>query len=317
MTRLTGSSVSEQRERRGSMNRVVALAIVASLATISALASVKPAVNMPSGPAAQAILQWFTTDRSLGCSNQQGNESACTIGYNMKYGSVTVYYGDLTGDGPQADALAFVYYDQDLGGNGTTFAIAYFHRDGDNYRFIKTFPDVTGDWQSTPDALVKGTTVQFLPGKARFSMVVSRDTDAACCPTGRASYTVTLNPAAPASACAFATSRVRDAGGALAASPEADYLEARDKAIAEVKALENSKASQSAIDAAMDKALADLTKRLKDIVGPVSGFPGPGRLNLDTLSENQVGYGNLDGVAYVDESDQWNRRGSSSRPGRC
>ncbi|MGC2787618.1 MAG: hypothetical protein WA397_28055, partial [Roseiarcus sp.] len=93
------------------------------------------------------------------------------------------------------------------------------------------------------------------------------------------------------------------AGGALAASPEADYLAARDKAIAEVKALENSKASQSAIDAAMDKALADLTKRLKDIVGPVSvkGFSGPGRLNLDTLSGNQVGYGNMDGVAYVDE----------------
>src|ERR1700689_2968140 len=89
------------------------------------------------------------------------------------------------------------------------------------------------------------------------------------------------------------------AGGALAASPEADYLEARDKAIAEVKALENSKASQSAIDAAMDKALADLTKRLKDIVGPVSvkGFPGAGTLNLDTLSEHQVGYGDLDGVS--------------------
>src|ERR1700689_1444031 len=72
------------------------------------------------------------------------------------------------------------------------------------------------------------------------------------------------------------------AGGALAASPEADYLEARGKAIAEVKAPQNSKASRVAIDGGMDKALADLTKRLKDIVGPVSvkGFPGAGRLNL-------------------------------------
>jgi hypothetical protein len=104
-------------------------------------------------------------------------------------------------------------------------------------------------------------------------------------------------------AIALALSFTATAGGALAASPEADYLEARDKAIAEVTALEDSKASESAIDAAMDKALADLTKRLKDIVGPVSvkGFHGPGRLNLDTLSEHQVGYGNLDGVAYVDE----------------
>jgi hypothetical protein len=63
---------------------------------------------------------------------------------------------------------------------------------------------------------------------------------------------------------------------------------------------ENSKASQSAIDAAMDKALADLMKRLKDIVGPVSGFPGAGRLNLETLSEHQVDYGSLDGIAYGD-----------------
>ena len=92
------------------------------------------------------------------------------------------------------------------------------------------------------------------------------------------------------------------AGGALAASREADYLEARDKAIAEVKALENSKASQSAIDAAMDKALADLTKRLKDIVGPVSvkGFPGAGRLNLLNEAYGSLD-GSLDGVAYDDQ----------------
>ena len=159
-------------------------------------ASAKPTNSMPSGPAAQAILRWFTTDRSLGCSDQQLDNSACTIGLNMLYGGVTVYYGNSTGDGPQADALAFLYYDQDPTQNGTNLAIAYFHRDGGNYRFIKTFPDITGDMmQSTPDDIVKGATVQFLPGKARFSMVVHRDTDALCCPTGRANYTVTLNPA--------------------------------------------------------------------------------------------------------------------------
>lgn len=74
MMHLSGSPVSEQRERRGSTNFVVALAIVASLVTISVPANAKPAVDMPSGPAAQAILRWFTTDRSLGCSDQQGNE---------------------------------------------------------------------------------------------------------------------------------------------------------------------------------------------------------------------------------------------------
>ena len=265
------------------MTRIVALAIVASLATISAPASAKPADSMPSGPAAQAILQWFTTDRSLGCSDQQGNDLACTVGVNWP--EFEVYYGDSTGGGPQADALAFIDYGPYPGGNMVSLSVAYFHSDGGNYRFIKTFPNVLGDGP------IKGTTVRFLPGKANFSMTVLQGDDLRCCPTGRASYTVTLNPTAPAP-------RV---GGALAASPEADYLEARDKAIAEVKALENSKASQSAIDAAMDKALADLTKRLKDIVGPVSGFPGAGRLNLDTLSEHQVGYGNMDGVAYVDQ----------------
>ena len=64
---------------------------------------------------------------------------------------------------------------------------------------------------------------------------------------------------------------------ALAASPEAAYLAARNKAIAEIKALEQLKVSESAIQAAKDKAVADLEKRLRDIVGPVAvkGFPPP------------------------------------------
>jgi hypothetical protein len=56
-------------------------------------------------------------------------------------------------------------------------------------------------------------------------------------------------------------------GGRLATSPEAGYLAARDKAIAEIKALEESKASESAIQAAEDKAAADLEKRLRAMVG--------------------------------------------------
>jgi len=88
------------------------------------------------------------------------------------------------------------------------------------------------------------------------------------------------------------------AGGALAASPEAVYLAARDKAIAEIKALEDSKASESAIQAAEDKASADLKKRLRDILGPVAvkGFPPPDELNI-ALSHFQEGYGDLDGLA--------------------
>jgi hypothetical protein len=170
----------------------VAIFFVTLLALIdigSPLRAAQATPTPPSGPAAQAILRWFTTDRSLGCSDQQENDSACVVGFNL--GDFLVYYGDSTGGGPQADAVAFVYYSQDPsgGGNASYLAVAYFHRDGGDYRFIKTFPDVFGTGP------VKGTTVQFLPGKARFSMVVLRGSDPRCCPTGRASYTVTLNPA--------------------------------------------------------------------------------------------------------------------------
>ena len=92
------------------------------------------------------------------------------------------------------------------------------------------------------------------------------------------------------------------AGGALAASPEAAYLAARNKAIAEIKALEDSKASESAIQAAEDKAVADLEKRLRDIVGPVAvkGFPPAHELNL-ALSQHQEEFGDLDGLTSYSE----------------
>jgi hypothetical protein len=161
------------------------LALITSGPALRAMEEAAP--TPPSGPAAQAILRWFTTDRSLGCSDQQGNDSGCAVGFNTA--EFEVYYGDSTGDGLQADALAFVRYWQDPSDKLSFFAVAYFHRDGGNYRFIKTFPDVFGM------GAVKGTTVRFLPGKARFSRVVPRGDDPRCCPTGRANYTVTLNPA--------------------------------------------------------------------------------------------------------------------------
>ena len=63
-----------------------------------------------------------------------------------------------------------------------------------------------------------------------------------------------------------------------ASSPEATYLSARNKDIAEIKRLETSKASDSTLQAAEDKATKDLAKRLRDIIGPVSikGFPAAG-----------------------------------------
>jgi hypothetical protein len=94
------------------------------------------------------------------------------------------------------------------------------------------------------------------------------------------------------------------AGGALAASPEATYLAARDKAIAEIKALQDAKTSESAIQAAEDKATADLVKQLKDIIGPltIEGFASPYHLNI-ALREEQ-GYGELDGLAAYGKDNQ-------------
>jgi hypothetical protein len=176
------------------MNRIIAVALLAVLATLSTPGSAQRG-TMPSGAAAPAILQWFTTDRSLGCFDRQERDAPCTVGDRTV--SFDVYYGASTGGGPQADAIAFVSYANDpTAANGISLAVAYFHGDGPDYRFIKTFPAVIGE------TLVKGTTVQFLPGKASFSMVVPRKGDPRCCPTGRASYTVTLNdaPATPAAA---------------------------------------------------------------------------------------------------------------------
>jgi hypothetical protein len=151
-------------------------------------AGAKPADSMPSGPAAQAILQWFTTDRSLGCS-----DSACTLIDSSA--SFEVYYGDLSGGGPKADALAFVYYGPYLidGGNAVALAAAYFHRDGGSYRFVKTFTDSFGSRDITGTD-VRFLRVQFLPGKASITAAGLGGNGPRL-----ADYTVTLNPTSPTS----------------------------------------------------------------------------------------------------------------------
>jgi hypothetical protein len=54
------------------------------------------------------------------------------------------------------------------------------------------------------------------------------------------------------------------------ASPEDDYIAARDKAIADITAQESANTAIETIDAQNEKALADLQQRLATILGPLA-----------------------------------------------
>ena len=86
---------------------------------------------------------------------------------------------------------------------------------------------------------------------------------------------------------------------AFAATPEQAYFAARDKAIAQLKALPRD-ADVAKGDAMQTAALADLQKRLVDLVGrsSVKGFSPSPKINLETLSD-EPGFGMLDGLAYA------------------
>lgn len=90
-------------------------------------------------------------------------------------------------------------------------------------------------------------------------------------------------------------------GLALAASPEDDYIAARDKAIAAIAALNSANAPVETLDAADAKARADLEGRLSTLLGPLAvvDFPATGTSNLESLSDADVGYGMLDGLRYA------------------
>ena len=90
------------------------------------------------------------------------------------------------------------------------------------------------------------------------------------------------------------------ASGARAASPEDDYVAARDKDIARIKRLEAAKTDHKKVQAEQDKMLADLQKRLDAMVGPfaVAGYPAAGKFTLDTLSDGDIGFGQLDRIVH-------------------
>ena len=98
-----------------------------------------------SAPSAlDAAVNWFTSDASLGCFDAWRRQAACAIDYNAQGKPPSLYFGDASGAGPKTDALAVVEYAADPRGNAIDYAIAWFHRDGEGWRFIKRLPDKFG-----------------------------------------------------------------------------------------------------------------------------------------------------------------------------
>jgi len=115
--------------------------------------------------------------------------------------------------------------------------------------------------------------------------------------------------------------------GALAASPEDDYIAARDRDIAELKTLlaaevavrdsdiEGLKTRELAEDAAArriveEKDAKDLEQRLKTLIGPfaAAGFLAEGKLNapLYDLYGGYPSFSEIDGLVYGDKDDDNN-----------
>jgi hypothetical protein len=91
----------------------------------------------------------------------------------------------------------------------------------------------------------------------------------------------------------------------VAASPEEKYFETRDNFIREFEKASTpldslAEQDQHALDEKDRHALAELEKQLKAIVGPVNveGFPKEGKINLETLQNGDLGFGQVDGLRF-------------------
>jgi hypothetical protein len=89
-----------------------------------------------------------------------------------------------------------------------------------------------------------------------------------------------------------------------AASLEQSYLAARDAQIRKIAAAQK-KMGTDGVDKIQEQALAELEKQLKQIVGAsklsVPGVKATSKINIESLSENELGFGMLDGLTYASE----------------
>jgi hypothetical protein len=90
---------------------------------------------------------------------------------------------------------------------------------------------------------------------------------------------------------------------AQAASPLETYLAARDGHIAKFSAIEESGKFSDRAQRDLKRALGDLEKQLRAIIGPVAvkGFAPAGKINFDTLVRSDVGFGGLDALVYTSQ----------------
>lgn len=91
---------------------------------------------------------------------------------------------------------------------------------------------------------------------------------------------------------------------AHAASPEDDYIAARDKLLAQFKLKEGEQIS-TRVTNAEKTARAGLERKMRAIIGPsgVKGAPAQGKLSLDTLIDGELGFGLLDGLVFKLKGD--------------
>ncbi len=90
---------------------------------------------------------------------------------------------------------------------------------------------------------------------------------------------------------------------ASAASPEAAYIAARDRALAKIDDFQGDGAGLATLDV---RLMHELGKRLTPIIGDpaIKGFASPGRLNAEFLVEGNAGGVGLDGLVYVSLDDK-------------
>src|SRR5207249_5503046 len=92
----------------------------------------------------------------------------------------------------------------------------------------------------------------------------------------------------------------------VAASPEEKYFETRDEFIRQFSTASSPEAnSDERALSKLEKALSKLEKQLQLIIGPVdvAHFPKRGKINLETLDQDDGGFGQVDGLRFDSEHE--------------